>query len=166
MASAIGIVYHDLVACWKRECIRAALGYDEQRGEYPTRLVHRWIRMAHLRRLGMKGRDFEWLSKVGELESVLDGAPVPEIPRHPARDGERPGVYILQADNGLCKIGCSRQMKRRVSSLLGSLPTETVLLHSIYTDEYERAERRLHDHFRGKRVRGNGSNWVRTSCNG
>lgn len=63
-------------------------------------------------------------------------------------------VYLIQADNGLTKIGKSKTKKRRTEQLDITLPYETKLLGTIKSSKYSALEKELHDRYESKRIRG------------
>ena len=71
-----------------------------------------------------------------------------------------PGVYLLQADNGLTKIGKGVSAKKRAATIAFALPVESKLLHIILSDDKDWLEAHLHHHYREVRVR---SEWFNLS---
>lgn len=63
--------------------------------------------------------------------------------------------FIHNPENGLTKIGYSKQVKRRAIQLRAERQAGvTVVLGGIYTGEYKALEQSLHYDFRAKRVKG------------
>lgn len=67
---------------------------------------------------------------------------------------EKRGVYFIQADNGLTKIGRTKNLKNRLSKLKTSSPCELNLIWFIETEHELELEAKIHDVFSVKRVRG------------
>lgn len=67
------------------------------------------------------------------------------------RDGY---VYLIQADNGVYKIGRSQNPKSRIKRLGITLPYEIGVIHLIKSNQYIKAEKQLHDRFASKRLKG------------
>jgi hypothetical protein len=69
--------------------------------------------------------------------------------------GPVPGfVYLLRADNGVYKIGASTTPEQRSKTLGIQLPYETILEHTIETDDMYWLEGWLHHKFTKKRKQG------------
>jgi hypothetical protein len=64
------------------------------------------------------------------------------------------GVYLIRAENGLVKIGCSTGIERRLMYLQTGTPHELTLLGVIETDHPRELERQLHKRFADRRRRG------------
>jgi excisionase family DNA binding protein len=64
------------------------------------------------------------------------------------------GVYILQAANGLVKIGQSIHVNKRVSLIRSGSPLPVALLHVVETDQAGDLERALHARFASRRHHG------------
>lgn len=62
-------------------------------------------------------------------------------------------VYLAKSDNGLYKIGTSKNSDRRMRDLRVA-PVGITIEHVIYTDDGLRLERYLHNLYSSKRVRG------------
>ena len=73
------------------------------------------------------------------------------LPAPPDKTGY---VYVLQADNGLCKIGKAKVLDKRVEQLEVQLPYDLELLVSIETDDRDSLEKELHEKFADKRKKG------------
>lgn len=66
----------------------------------------------------------------------------------------KPGfVYLLRAENGLCKIGRSQDPDARLGTF-GVFPIAVTLIHRIETNDMVWLERHLHRFFAEFRVRG------------
>jgi len=63
-------------------------------------------------------------------------------------------IYVLRADNGMCKIGQTTQLNDRIKQLGIQLPYELELVHVIGTDHVINAEQLLHNRYAEKRQRG------------
>jgi hypothetical protein len=63
-------------------------------------------------------------------------------------------VYLVGADNGLYKIGRAKNVDDRVNFFGVKLPMKTWLVHSFYSDNYDKAEKQLHEHFAEQRNHG------------
>lgn len=88
---------------------------------------------------------------------------IDRIPPTPIAMKERPykniqeksgKVYILKADNGLYKIGQTTHLSERIKQLGIQLPYELELVWYIPTDHVLIAEKKLHDYFADKRIKG------------
>lgn len=63
-------------------------------------------------------------------------------------------IYLMQAANGLIKIGMTYHPQRRLEAINGASPMEVKLL-CVFSDSLaETSERELHAYFADKRVRG------------
>ena len=70
-----------------------------------------------------------------------------ELRGHRARV-PRPGqVYLARADNGVYKIGYSRNALSRVKSFSAALPYKVELVHIIHSHDAYRLEQALHERF-------------------
>jgi predicted GIY-YIG superfamily endonuclease len=69
-------------------------------------------------------------------------------------------VYLIEAENGLVKIGRTEDVERRLSSINSASPICVTLLHSEFVKDAVEMERVLHDRFQSKRMRGE---WFRLS---
>ncbi|WP_395138279.1 GIY-YIG nuclease family protein [Armatimonas sp.] len=76
------------------------------------------------------------------------------------RSGVPEFVYLVQADNGLVKIGRTRNIKNRLSELRVGSPCELELLVMVKALDCVLLEQRLHRRFAKTRVRGE---WFRLS---
>lgn len=63
-------------------------------------------------------------------------------------------VYLVGADNGLFKIGKSKNVDGRVMEFGVKLPVKTWLVHSFKSNQYDKAELTLHEVFKEKRSHG------------
>ena len=63
-------------------------------------------------------------------------------------------VYLIAADNDLCKIGHTDDVYKRFSNLVAMNAAGLALRHSIYSMNRMRAEKYLHDTFSNKRSHG------------
>ncbi|PED73034.1 hypothetical protein COL30_11835 [Bacillus pseudomycoides] len=63
-------------------------------------------------------------------------------------------IYFLKADNGLIKIGKTKDLKQRLDHFTAKLPYKLELLHSIESDDYSSLEEYFHEMFANKRKRG------------
>jgi hypothetical protein len=64
------------------------------------------------------------------------------------------GVYILVASNGLCKIGQTESLYKRVASLWTMIPDEFEVYAFFPTEGHAFAEEILHNLVRNRRVKG------------
>lgn len=62
-----------------------------------------------------------------------------------------PGVYFIQAKNGLVKIGRSAHVQQRLAVLKTSSPSALSVLHFIPTEEHIKTESEFHFHYAEKR---------------
>lgn len=63
-------------------------------------------------------------------------------------------VYLIKADNGLCKIGKSSRVKSRFRALQSASPAQLELVHKVKTDNAIVLEMRLHKRFASSRKHG------------
>jgi hypothetical protein len=63
-------------------------------------------------------------------------------------------VYFLKADNGLTKIGRTKDLDKRMFHFTVKLPYKLEVIHSIKTDYTIQLEKRLHEKYDSFRVRG------------
>ena len=63
-------------------------------------------------------------------------------------------VYLVAADNGFHKIGKTINVTNRVNEFGVKLPMKTWLVHSFKSNQYDTAEKILHDTFSEKRSHG------------
>src|SRR5690606_25797996 len=63
-------------------------------------------------------------------------------------------VYFLLADNGLVKIGRTKNLQERLDHFTTKLPYELTLIHSIKTNNSVETEKYYHEKFKDKRTRG------------
>jgi hypothetical protein len=66
----------------------------------------------------------------------------------------RPGVYILKASNGLCKIGQATSMYRRIVGLWTMIPDDFEVLALYPSESHAFEECALHNKFAARRVKG------------
>src|SRR5688572_18714460 len=62
-------------------------------------------------------------------------------------------VYIIRLGRH-CKIGITKNMRRRMISIQGSNPEHLEIVHTIPTNNMRRAERQIHEQFASRRIRG------------
>jgi len=94
----------------------------------------------------------DWcLRKKGIIEREPDLIPEPPYEIQQPNPGY---VYFLRADNGLFKIGMTKELNKRIKQLGIQLPYELQLVHAIGTDERCHVEEYFHLRFAQKRVRG------------
>lgn len=60
-------------------------------------------------------------------------------------------VYLLGADNGLFKIGKSKNVNARLADLNKQSPVSIEILHSFASEDYTTAEKELHKRYKNKR---------------
>lgn len=63
-------------------------------------------------------------------------------------------VYLIKAANGLVKIGVTRDINKRFSKIKSGSPIDVELIGSVLTATGRELERRLHQEFEAKRIRG------------
>lgn len=63
-------------------------------------------------------------------------------------------VYFLKADNGLTKIGRTKDLKKRMYHFTVKLPYELELIHAIESDYTVELEAQLHEKYKHLNVRG------------
>jgi len=63
-------------------------------------------------------------------------------------------VYVVEADNGLYKIGLSKEPRKRIDALGVKLPYELEIIILIETPDRYELERELHEQFADKRKNG------------
>jgi hypothetical protein len=73
---------------------------------------------------------------------------IPVSNPHPKRRGF---VYLMQADNGLYKIGMSADIKKRLKDINRDVPVRVRLIHYIASDYQGMAEAYLHTRFKEER---------------
>lgn len=62
-------------------------------------------------------------------------------------------VYFLKADNGLIKIGKTRNLNKRLDHFTTKLPYKLELIHAIETDDYTSLEQQFHNLYSKKAER-------------
>lgn len=77
------------------------------------------------------------------------------------RNNKSNNVYLIQAENGLTKIGVSNDAYKRLKTLDVGSPVNLELLFYFNTDEAMRIEGFLHNKFAKKLVKGE---WYNLSC--
>ena len=63
-------------------------------------------------------------------------------------------IYFVMADNGLVKIGRTKNIERRMDELTFTSPIGMTLLSYFATTDYIKAEMRMHHKYRAKRKHG------------
>lgn len=63
-------------------------------------------------------------------------------------------VYFIQNSNGHTKIGCTINIKNRLSALQSSSPDRLALIHSIKVFDMRTVEISIHKEFHGKKISG------------
>lgn len=106
---------------------------------YESYFLSRWAK--EIVRLHLNGGLAEFLET--EAKKIRDA-------RRGAKEGS---VYLIKAENGLCKIGKTKNIESRMSQFK-SFPVKWVLMHSFKTRNHHKAERKLHERFCNKRVNG------------
>jgi len=76
------------------------------------------------------------------------------IKQKPQMTPHSAGVYILKSLGGLYKIGCSKDLAKRMSALWSVIPEEFEIFAFAPTREFRPSERYLHSEYQSKRVRG------------
>jgi hypothetical protein len=64
------------------------------------------------------------------------------------------GVYLIRADNGLTKIGCTGNLEKRLKSITTASPCKLTLIGFLRCRDFHEEERKLHCQFAGKRIQG------------
>jgi hypothetical protein len=64
------------------------------------------------------------------------------------------GVYLIQADNGLTKIGCTKNIINRFSVLKTSSPCDLKIIGFVNSTSQYDLEREIHNYFSDRRVKG------------
>jgi hypothetical protein len=67
---------------------------------------------------------------------------------------EERGVYLLRSNSGLVKIGCTKNIFRRMSTYVSGVPEDLVLFAFAQTKQHKASERYLHFLYKDKRVKG------------
>lgn len=86
---------------------------------------------------------------LGELDEWVRKGRKKEAKRKP-----RPGFIYLLCGAGYYKIGLSKNVDKRITKIAPKMPFEVELVHTIETDDMEKAERFLHEKFADKRTKG------------
>jgi Meiotically Up-regulated Gene 113 (MUG113) protein len=91
--------------------------------------------------------------------SFMDGSLAEKVRHEKPEPAEtkktKPGyVYLIRAENGLCKIGKAKNVSSRLKPFGVDFPMKWELVHSFHSDDYGVAEKELHYKFRDKRVVG------------
>lgn len=63
-------------------------------------------------------------------------------------------VYFLKADNGLIKIGRSKNLDKRLDHFTTKLPYKLKLVHQIKTNDTNKLEKHFHELYSNRRIRG------------
>ncbi len=63
-------------------------------------------------------------------------------------------IYLVEADNGLFKIGRTRTLDKRIHTFGVKIPMRTKLLHSFRSSNYSAAEKILHERYKDFRDHG------------
>lgn len=63
-------------------------------------------------------------------------------------------VYLIKSTEGYYKIGRSKKLQERITTLGVQLPFDIELVHNIHSDDYTQLEIELHELFEPKRIRG------------
>lgn len=63
-------------------------------------------------------------------------------------------VYLVCAENGYHKIGRAKNIDSRIHNFGVKLPVKTWLVHSFFSENYDKAERALHEKYDKKRDHG------------
>jgi len=74
-----------------------------------------------------------------------------QIEKAPANSGY---VYLIQSPTGAYKIGCARDINKRLQTFEVKLPFEVGFIHAIQSPVYKKIERDLHSRFAKKRING------------
>lgn len=88
----------------------------------------------------------------GTKEVIIEACNFHEYQRLDSSQGGY--VYVLRADNGLCKIGKARNIDDRIKQLGLILPYELELVAIIQSLNYSDLEKHLHEYFSEQRIRG------------
>lgn len=85
-----------------------------------------------------------------------DGIALDALPTKPPKAKRRQHVYLVQCDGdeGPIKIGIAVDPNRRLSELRIGCPYPMQLLATIWTDDADMDERRLHSRFHKSRIHG------------
>jgi len=92
------------------------------------------------------------------LDDMRRAIAAEQIPEPPISDFFKlrkfPGfVYVLTCSIGT-KIGITKNIKRRISHIQGSIPYPLTLFHSFHSQDCANDEAWLHRHFKSKRMKG------------
>jgi len=155
------VLYYD---CESKQCIVTisdAANADKEKLKYAAELCE-----THCHEIDIIGKyvnaDNQWihatdddLRLIIEFWAVSDDTRRSAIQELESRTQARMGyVYLLQADNGLYKIGQTKVIDQRIKQLVVSLPYELELVLTIESEFYKEIEATFHEQFADKRARG------------
>lgn len=85
----------------------------------------------------------------------INALPKEEVELTSPNPKDRSGhVYIIKADNGLYKVGRTKDLSGRIEHFTVKLPYDFEVVHHYFSEDYVAEEKRLHKLFDSKRVRG------------
>lgn len=97
------------------------------------------------------GVNEEYIEEHNKERAVQLETPITYEPKKNEKEGV---VYFLRADNGLTKIGETKDLETRLKAISGSLLNETELLLYIESEDVRKLEEMFHEQFKDKRVKG------------
>jgi excisionase family DNA binding protein len=121
--------------------------------EEPVRTIYYWISKGYISciQIGTAKR----ISRDEVLRLQREGYGVQLKPiRTTGLTGNLGFVYILKADNGLCKIGMCINLKQRLKQIDAAVPSILELFGFIETLESRNLEAKIHRRYSSKRVKG------------
>ena len=101
----------------------------------------------------------EQKNKEIEVESIAEVSPAKRprkvrIPKEYPASGDRSGfIYLVQAENGLCKIGRAKDVEARRAGIERDIPIKIIILHSFASKDYIKVERYLHNQYADRRIK-------------
>jgi predicted GIY-YIG superfamily endonuclease len=91
--------------------------------------------------------------KPEEASNIDPEHPIKQVAQQPIYPLEG-YVYLLMAENGICKIGLTHQdIKRRVEQIERDVPLKMEVLHYFYTKNCRKAEIHLHTKYAEQRIK-------------
>lgn len=94
----------------------------------------------------------EWIREYNRERMIEYNSPTTYEPEETKK--KKGHIYFLRADNGLTKIGETKDLEVRLKAINDSLLNETELLFSIESEDVRKLEGEFHEQFKNKRVKG------------
>jgi predicted GIY-YIG superfamily endonuclease len=136
-----------------RSTVNGEYALTDQGCYFPSR--EEWEVLKTLTDNFYKNVSDEEINKHNDEMYQSQGLPPSNEPRAKKERKKEAGfVYFIQADNGLVKIGRTKDIQQRLDHFTAKLPYKLELVHSIKSNDSVELEKVFHEKYHDKRKRG------------